>query len=273
LAELVDAPDLGSGIFGCASSSLAWGTNDRLSFIMNNAYYQKIFRRHEFKEVADYLMEHQQSLLDEFMDGFNSVEEAVNALSNPTIELATVSSVENFGSYLSQAKVNEEYMPNEKAWQSSFIKYENPDRGIHEPIKEFLKPRFLTGQKLLSEFGDQDCMIANYSSLGPHSTIKRHTGNENRSGEFVRVHIPLVVPDGDVYFEVAGEEIDWSDIFCFNNQYMHSAYNNTDQWRLCFLIDLRRTRIGLPEGTPFIEGSEENTPPYIRKSLPKVVKK
>lgn len=238
---------------------------------MNPAYHQKIFRRHEFKEVADYLMSHQQALLDEFLEGYNSLEEAIYAQSMPTVNLGTVRMTKEMTDYLIQAKPEGkgDYVPNQESWQSSFVKYRNPYADIYHPIKDELKPRFTTGQKLLAEFGDNDCMIANYSGLGPHSTINRHTGIENRSGEYVRVHIPLVVPKGDIYFEVAGEEIEWSDIFCFNNQYLHSAFNNTDEWRLCFLIDLRRTRIGIPEGSPYIEGSELTTPPYVRTSIPK----
>jgi aspartyl/asparaginyl beta-hydroxylase (cupin superfamily) len=102
----------------------------------------------------------------------------------------------------------------------------------------------------MHEYGD-DCPIANYSILAPNSVINRHTGIENRSGEFIRIHIPLIVPQGEIFFEVYGEEVRWDDIFAFNNQFVHSAHNYTDQYRLCFLIDIRRTRAGLPPGVPY----------------------
>ena len=102
----------------------------------------------------------------------------------------------------------------------------------------------------MQEYGD-DCPILNYSILAPRSAILRHTGPENRSGRFIRIHIPLIVPEGDVFLEVDGEEVTWKDLFGFNNQYAHSAYNLTDEWRLIFLIDIDRQRAGLPPGEPY----------------------
>jgi hypothetical protein len=119
--------------------------------------------------------------------------------------------------------------------------------------------------KLIQEYGD-DCPICSYSVLAPMSRIERHTGPENRTGEYIRVHVPLISPEGDCFFEANGDEIDWSDIWAFHNQVAHSAHNNTKHWRLVFLIDFRRAAIGMEPGEPFDESFDEHhVEPFVRK--------
>jgi hypothetical protein len=113
-----------------------------------------------------------------------------------------------------------------------------------------------------------DCTLAAYAVLFPHSVIRRHTGPENRTGEYVRIHLPLIVPEGDIGFEVAGEEVDWSDLFAFDNQRIHSAWNNTDQPRLCFVFDLLRTTCDLPPGYQWTWELDANTPPFPKGEMP-----
>lgn len=229
---------------------------------------KKIYRRSEFKEAADFIMSHQKALRDEFLEGFDSLEAATLAQSIPTFSLA---GNPGSGPYeavkeLIKAKpsMDEDFASNMDIWQSSFIKYEWRDQGIRKDLRDDLVAKFPTAIKLVETYGHENCPIANYSCLGPYSQLNRHTGNENKTGEFVRVHVPLIIPEGDVFFEVMGEEIDWSDIFCFNNQFVHSAHNNTAHWRLCFLIDIRCTTIGLPPGMPYNKELEESAPPFIR---------
>jgi hypothetical protein len=237
----------------------------------SNMLPKKIYRRQEFKEVAEFIMSHQTALKEEFLGGYDSLEEATLAQSIPTFSLAG-----NPGSapyeavkdlIQSRNSVTDEFCSDMDIWQSSFIKYEWRDQGIRKDIREDLISKFPTAIKLVETFGHNDCPIANYSCLGPMSQLNRHTGNENRTGEFVRVHVPLIIPEGDVFFEVMGEEIDWSDIFCFNNQFPHSAHNNTNYWRLCFLIDIRCSSIGVPPGMPYNEEFSKNPPPFIRGKI------
>jgi hypothetical protein len=61
---------------------------------------------------------------------------------------------------------------------------------------------------------------------------------------------------------VNGEFVTWDDIFCFDNQYVHSAYNYSDEWRLIFLIDFTRESIGIPPGLPY--DVERSGDPSIR---------
>ena len=47
MAELVDAPDLGSGIFGCDGSSPSWGTNIMIikEYKVINATYEEFHKQ------------------------------------------------------------------------------------------------------------------------------------------------------------------------------------------------------------------------------------
>ena len=113
-----------------------------------------------------------------------------------------------------------------------------------------------------------ECTLACYSILCPHSVITRHTGGENKDGKYVRVHIPLIIPEGDVGFEVACEEVDWSDLFAFYNQKTHSAWNNTDEYRLVMVVDMPRELCDLPQAPPWDPEDIKNTPRFPKGEMP-----
>ena len=206
---------------------------------------QRIYRRHELS-LANYLMSFQQALKDEFLAGHNSLADAAKLIAPSLYNRPDIHT--DIKNYLVQDTDN---TPDMTRWRAYTLKYEHKDKNIFwKESATAMINRFPTATKLIEEFGD-DCPIANYSILAPNSVINRHTGVENRSGEFVRIHIPLIVPEGDLFFEVNDEIVHWDDIFAFNNQYVHSAHNRTNEWRLCFLIDIRRTRLGLPEGVHY----------------------
>jgi hypothetical protein len=71
-----------------------------------------------------------------------------------------------------------------------------------------------------------------------------------------------------LFFEVDGEEIDWSDIFAFDNQLVHSAHNLSDGHRLIFLIDIKRSRVGLPPGQLWNKDRQifGLSKPFVRKN-------
>lgn len=152
------------------------------------------------------------------------------------------------------------------AWQHNGIKFEHQNTSL--PITQEMRDEYPTAYKLLDHYGD-DATIALYSSIEPNSTIVRHTGRENRQAEYIRIHIPLIVPPGDIFFEVAGEVVDWSDIFGFDNQITHSAHNNSNRRRLVFLIDILRSRLGLPQGRPHSreQEREEMLKPFFRNGV------
>ena len=222
----------------------------------------KVFWRRNEIPIADYLMSHQAALRDEFMRGFDTLEAAAAAQTEPVFDRRA------WGIPL---EVSEKFIltdgkPNVNSWRHKSFRYENHNGvDVSFTAPEWFREKYPTAYKLIVEYGD-DCPIANYSCLAPNSVIQRHTGPENRTGEFIRIHIPLIIPDGDVFFEANSEEIDWSDIWGFHNQIAHSAHNYSNEWRLCFLIDLRRTAIGLDPGVPYDPKYDAmNLAPFVRK--------
>jgi hypothetical protein len=138
---------------------------------------------------------------------------------------------------------------------------------LGQEISDNIKKHYPTAYKhIIEKFSD--CTMAGYGVLFPHSVISRHTGVENRTGTYIRIHIPLIIPEGDVGFEVAGEEVNWSDLFAFNNQRVHSAWNNTDHPRLCFIVDLLRSTCDLPNGIPWTQDLDADTAPFPRGEMP-----
>lgn len=133
---------------------------------------------------------------------------------------------------------------------------------------------FPTAKEILTELGTDVCSIATYSILTSESIIYRHTGMENRKGTFMRVHIPLYVPPGDLFLEAVGDEITWDESFGFNNQFVHSAYNNTPEHRLCFIFDIKREFIGIPNAMNYTSSGfkkigGELGEPFVRTSKPR----
>lgn len=228
---------------------------------------QAIYRKHEFIETAEYLMSFQQALTEEFLKN-QTLEEAANQ--NALNAFRPGDGRKSYGSQIVRTVTNDnqETFKNVDAWKNVLIKYTDSDSNLYQEIDpDFAKKNYPTAYKITKEFWD-DCPIANYSYLAPNTVLHRHTGPENRTGEYIRIHIPLIIPPGDLFFEVNGEEIDWSDIFAFDNQLVHSAHNLSDGHRLIFLLDVKRSRIGLPPGQPFNKDRQlyQLSKPFIRKN-------
>ena len=122
--------------------------------------------------------------------------------------------------------------------------------------------KFPTTVSIIDFFGFDNLGAVTYSVLEANGIIARHTGPENRAGKFIRCHIPLIVPEGDLGMEINGEVIDWAESFGFNNQIIHSVWNNTDYRRLVLMIDIRRSYIGLPDAAPWTEETNANAVPF-----------
>lgn len=226
-----------------------------------------IWHRQEIP-IADYLMSKKDDLLSELMRDYNSLEQAASALGHPTFDRPDHDVNPDAYTNLVQTRVEGKnyFRPKMDSWKGIAFKYTLLDKknNIRREVSEdheFAR-RFPTAFNLIKEFGD-DCPIAQYSILAPNSSIFRHTGPENREGKYIRIHIPLIVPEGDVFLEVNGEEVTWEDLFGFNNQYAHSAHNLTDQWRMIFLIDIDRIRAGLEPGSPY--DPKYRPRPFMRK--------
>lgn len=141
-----------------------------------------------------------------------------------------------------------------------------------EHIESVIKTKHLypTAHKLVESFGDQ-CDMATYSVFEPNTILYRHTGMENRDAKNIRIHIPLYIPKGDIGFEVQGQEVYWDDIFSFNNQKLHSVWNNTNERRLIFIIDLRRHICDLPPAPPWSEEENKKVPVFEKTRNPKYI--
>lgn len=133
-------------------------------------------------------------------------------------------------------------------WTSMQIKYysNGPDK-VQDPAPMiWVKKRFPTATKLIEEFGD-DCPIMDYVMLKPNTVLSRHTGATNIGSNRVRIHLPIIIPDGRCFLEINGKPIYWKDgPFGFNDEYVHSACNLTDQYRVIWMMDMERERVGLP---------------------------
>ena len=168
-----------------------------------------------------------------------------------------------FSKHTSYADVNLKLDPREKdIWKVEGMRYVSPDQNIElNPYKDPNTQKNFPTAVMLTEKYVEFCGCSGYSILEPGGVINRHTDIENRDRGTVRIHIPLIIPKGNVFIEIGGTELYWTDIFAFDNEEPHSAYNNTDNRRLIYLIDIKRSFLGIPEGEPFVLKRFE---PYVR---------
>lgn len=242
---------------------------------------QYLFKRHEIP-IAEYLLSFKEDLTKEFLSGFNSLEDAIYTVGRNVIQKKEDRAPYSFDTpdkdnkrfhdaveQIVRKKIDDEKsIKSPSSWKNVELKYCDPYNNINWTIDEnYAASKYPTAWKLVQEFGN-DCPICSYSYLAPKSSIYRHTGPENRDGEYIRIHIPLIIPPGDLFFEVNGEEIHWNDIFAFDNQFAHSAHNLSDGHRLIFLIDIRRSRIGLPPGEKWNKNRQlyAMSKPFVRKN-------
>ena len=216
----------------------------------------KQFWLHEEIPIADELMSYAPALIEEFLNCFKTLDEYTG------YDYREINGKRVYG--------NVSY---KGAWQSTAIKFsEITGTGKNPYQDEAIQKLFPTACNLTAKYAD-NCLTSSYSLFERHSVIKRHRDLENSLNEFLRIHIPLIVPEGDVFFECEGVEIDWTDIWAFDNQLTHSAYNNSDQRRLIFIIDIRRSYLGISNGKPFDGIRNIRIPPFVRGQLPKMLHK
>ena len=89
-------------------------------------------------------------------------------------------------------------------------------------------PRLMTE----SPFG-----FAFFSALGPGAEIQPHCSPMNLR---VRVHVPLIVPAGDVGLGLAGSELRWEPgkALVFDDSYVHHVWNRGKDDRVLLLFDV-----------------------------------
>jgi len=247
---------------------------------MKNMKYQlrtqKIFRYDDvarFDQELDFLMSYKDALIKDFLTEYNDIEDCLQR--GTTNVFGTIYSlmkrVEEEYLSIARAKINKKENENKKryynmykggnAWRALVMKFYNPNIVADESIQKRMlnikqkhdgyNPDAFPTMKGISEHYGDICSMIMYSILPAQSIIERHTGHENAEGQNIRIHIPLIVPEGDLFLEAQGEEVDWLHPWGFNNQYIHSAHNNTDEHRLIMVIDLKRTYCGIPPAKRF----------------------
>lgn len=210
--------------------------------------------------VAEDLMSFREGLIDDFMQGYNCLEDAVESQSISSIQPQYLNCPmeEALQMLVSRNAETKKWEGNFDNWKSVLIRNVveiNGERTFDETIDEESAKRYPTAMKLLEKYSDA-CYGLVYSSLLPYTILRRHIGPENVDGKYARIHIPLIVPEGDLFLEVRGEETTWDDIFGFNNQYLHSAHNYTNEYRLIMIIDLLKEKIGMEP--PYFHNEEDS---------------
>lgn len=77
---------------------------------------------------------------------------------------------------------------------------------------------------------------AGFSRLHPNSSISSHRGY---FGPFLRMHVGLIVPDGDVGIKVGDDTYYWKngEVIVFDDRITHEAWNKTNDDRIVLLVD------------------------------------
>ena len=77
---------------------------------------------------------------------------------------------------------------------------------------------------------------AGFSRLPANNFIPPHEGF---NGEFLRVHLGLIIPEGDLGFKVVEEFFTWEEGKCqvFDDRPRHYAWNSTDGDRVILMLD------------------------------------
>jgi hypothetical protein len=181
--------------------------------------------------IADELMEIAPKLRDEFLDYHKDFDTT-------------------FSKGISYAAANPLTILNEQekeSWKVEGLRYICPSQKVEQNL--FLNPKisaaFPTATELTKKYINH-CGCSGYSILDPGGIIEPHTDIENTLHNTVRIHIPLIIPEGDAMFDAEGVKTKWTDLFAFDNGSMHSAYNKTNKRRLIYIIDITRTFLSLP---------------------------
>ena len=237
--------------------------DDELDFLMGFVPDLKKDFLTEYKDIEDCLQKGTTSALESIYSQLKRSNQG-----NPEKHVRAKAMIGMENNYLKGQTTRGTY--NNDAWRVLVMKYHNPNivgSGANQHVQQrmlnikqkqdgYNPDAFPTMAKIAQHYGEK-CPILEYSILPAQSIIERHIGIENKKGENIRIHIPLIVPEGDLFLEAQGEEVDWQHPWGFNNQYMHSAHNNTEEHRLIMLIDLKRTYVGIPPAKHFKDMTTE----------------
>lgn len=217
---------------------------------------KSIWLREEIS-IADELLELVPQLREEFLNYHQDF------LSGPFAKSTTYTNTKFFTEHVKSKS---------DAWKTDHLKYTNFGHNfvVSPYLNSEIQARFPTACALTKKWGDA-CPISSYSVLEYSAAILRHHDPEYKDGLYIRIHIPLIIPEGDIFLEVEGIEINWHDIFAFDNQMLHSAHNHSDQRRLVYILDIRRDLLGIIPGQKKIFERFDTVPPFVRGALPKLL--
>ena len=223
-------------------------------YFLHNQFSEKT----EFDKFLDYLLSFQDDLRKDFFR--NDKQSIADIVKQEGFENARPRTIQQFHSptekwampkesrYALADAVTVDGKTDYSGWTSTQIKYfsSGPDKANDPPPMIWVNKRFPTAAKLIKEFGD-DCPIMDYVMLKPKTILSRHTGATNIGSNRVRIHLPIFVPEGRCFLEINGKPIYWKDgPFGFNDEYVHSACNLTDEYRVIWMMDMERDKVGLP---------------------------
>lgn len=79
------------------------------------------------------------------------------------------------------------------------------------------------------------------AKFSPNKKIFTHRGDKN----IIRLHLGLIIPEGDIGFCVRGVYKKWKEGKClaFNDFYEHMGWNNTQKERIILIVDLDRKMV------------------------------
>lgn len=119
-----------------------------------------------------------------------------------------------------------------KKWKMSVLK-------IMDEWNEEAKSLYPNFYKFVHSLGDS-CRSAGYSILEPGGNVITHTDTEEDHEKYIIVHVPLIVPEGDVGFMENDEQGKWVEGECFilDVESPHSIWNYTDKNRVVILLEL-----------------------------------
>lgn len=96
--------------------------------------------------------------------------------------------------------------------------------------------------KSLADYFGERCRSIGISILDPGAEVLPHTDTEEGFQNYIIVHVPLIVPQGDCGFEENGVKGRWVEGECFilNVELSHSVWNFTDGIRVVVLMELEK---------------------------------
>ena len=140
----------------------------------------------------------------------------------------------NFGTY---KRTNSWYgiqVNNQNVWEGVLLTTKGKKKTLkNTPIgDEFFKSTI----ELLKIYPEVTSIMV--AKLTSGRKLPAHRGDKS----IKRIHLGLVVPEGDISFRVRGEDKKWEEGKClaFNDFYEHEALNNTNQDRINLIVDVVR---------------------------------